>query len=200
LYVGGTVPPAIELDPRKKDGAPRDTNDVFVAMLNAGSGSMEFLRQIDSHRDDELFGMAINPATSSVIISANARDFSSGENVIFTMDVNPMGNHEWEKLAPGSDPITGKAAPKSDSSGTFTAGNATTTDPPKGDNADDWTIVAAVTIPAVIIVVLTFYYFCCLSAAQVPLDYPDIPTHGNAAEDTELQVVTTEGGEERNIV
>ena len=60
--------------------------------------------------------------------------------------------------------------------------------------------VFVVTVPAVILLVMTFYYFHFHSTAQVPLDYPDDPTFGNAAEDTELQLTPTETGEDRVVV
>ncbi|KAL3930863.1 MAG: hypothetical protein SGBAC_011578 [Bacillariaceae sp.] len=190
LYVGGSVPPGILLDNRKSE-ASKETHDIFVAKLSATSGDVEFLRQIDSLRDDELIGMAINPSNQHVLLSANARDFATGKTVIFTMDMDQDGNNDWEALAPGIDPFTGLNAetttPPTVADTPASAGDEDAD--PEGGDSDDWVIAAAISIPAVILLVVTCYYFCFVSTAQVPLDYPDDPTYGNAAEDTELEVV-----------
>ncbi|CAJ1970166.1 unnamed protein product [Cylindrotheca closterium] len=186
LYVGGSAPPGIELDERKvpKNEAVDTTHDIFVAKFNAETGVREFLRQIDSHRDDELIGMTITPSNQNLLLSANARDFATGETIIFTMDMDSEGNYDWEKLAPNIDPITGASIASSAS------------DSNEEDNSDDWLVAVAIAVPVIILLAITCYYFACLSAAQVPLDYPDNPTHGNAAQDTELQIV----GESATVV
>lgn len=106
LFVGGIVPSGITLEENNLQ-VTADTDDIFIASFNAYNGEMIFLRQIDSHREDQLVGLDINPSSGEIFLTANAWDFSEGYTNLYVLSINEKGDHAWQNLSTGQDPITG---------------------------------------------------------------------------------------------
>ncbi len=107
LYVGGTVPSDKRLDYRT-NMAVTGTIDIFASVYDAITGDVKVVRQIDSHRDDELVGMEIHPESGDVYITANAWDMATGTTNLYALSMDSSGDHAWQNLAAGQDPITGE--------------------------------------------------------------------------------------------
>jgi hypothetical protein len=201
LFVGGIVPPGIQLDnPNGNSNSPAtETVDIFTAMFNAVTGDMAFVRQIDSHRDDQLVEMLVNPADLSVILVVNARDFEEGTNDLAVMSVGQQGQHDWQNLSPGIDPFGGQTGP------------ATVEDPPSSIHqeappTEAWIIVVAIVVPVALLFCLVVYYFCSRrSSSSVPLVVPlvvplDHPSEGPSAPEDNFEIAITPSGDERKVV
>ena len=88
LYVAGTVPPGVVLDDpnNSKGGKPSDTRDVFVALFYPDLGEMAWIRQIDSHRDDDLIGIGFD-GVSNVLITVNGKNTNDGNNALYVLSL-----------------------------------------------------------------------------------------------------------------
>jgi hypothetical protein len=206
LFVGGIVPPNIQLDyPNSNSDFPlTETFDVFTAMFNAVTGDMAFVRQIDSHRDDQVVEMIVNPRDLTVILVINARVFEEGTNDLVVMSVDQQGQHDWSNLSPDIDPIGGQTGP------------VTIEDPPSSSiqqeesPTEDWIIVVAIVVPVALLFCLAVYYFCSRgSSSSVPLDPSSglpLPSEGaSEPEDTpepedNFEVAMSPSGDDRKVV
>jgi len=110
IYVGGQVPKGISLkeDTTRKQ-RPSKTQDLIVAVVNATDGSIEWTRQVDSHKTDHLANVLLTG--NELIVVGNSLDFEKGLCDIYTFSVSTAdGSYDWQGLPPNADPIHGNAA------------------------------------------------------------------------------------------
>ena len=106
LYVGGNVPVGVKLDDHTSESLS-DTVDIFAISFNAKTGNINFIRQIDSHRDDQLVAIEIQPTSGELHLTANAWDFKNDATHVYLLSMSKQGKHYLQNLAPDEDPITG---------------------------------------------------------------------------------------------
>eukprot|EP00980_Cylindrotheca_fusiformis_P011151 scaffold2557_cov121-Cylindrotheca_fusiformis.AAC.34 len=188
-YIGGTVPAGMQLEKPNGNEKGKKTVDIFVALFNAATGEMTFIRQIDSRRDDHIAIMDVNAITNDLVVMANAKDFGEGTNDIYVMQIDKEGHHDWADLPYDIDPIDGRV-PSPPLMGI---------DPPtKKDDEDDWITTVAILVPLSIFFFLAMYYVCTNHwSSKVPM----APTVDGAPppEDNE-EVVTSPAGDNLKLV
>ena len=160
LYVAGTVPPGVVLDDpnnnNSKGGKPSDTSDVFVALFYPDLGEMSWIRQIDSHRDDDLIGIGFD-GVSNLLITVNGKNTNDGNNALYVMSIdNDDGKHDWQFLPQGKDPLETIAIRPN----------------------DFWTIIVAIIIPLLILVILTVYYFRDKNKQRPKIEETEVDVQG----------------------
>ena len=127
VLVGGTVQPkTVQLAPRNGNTnaytEQKASVDIVVVKLDKGNGVTQFIRQIDSHRDDQLVNMELSSSQGdrAVYLTANAWDLESNAgdssngngdggitNSLYVLSIDETGDHDWYNIEPTIDPITG---------------------------------------------------------------------------------------------
>lgn len=156
LYVGGHVPPGLVLDPPNSvsNRKASDNTDIFISLFSPETGTLKWVRQIDSLREDQLVNMVINVNTV-LFLTANAMDSQKGTNDVFLLTVTPAGVHDWQNIGEGVDPIEGAfdtASPDNNSGGDKT-------EEPVQKTVGDWVIPVAIAVPVLLLFALICYYF-----------------------------------------
>lgn len=194
LFVGGIVPPLMQVDSPNgnSEAEPTETIDIFTALFSAATGEMAFIRQIDSHRDDQIVGMVVNPASLNAILTVNARDFEEGTNDVYVMSIDQQGDHDWHNLPSGMDPIEGNIAPP--------PAEASPTLVPKSEEDDDQRIiVVAIVVPLVLFFCVAMYYWCTRqSSSSVPLG--QINVEGAPSPQDNVAVAKSPAGDDLKLV
>jgi hypothetical protein len=146
LYVGGRVPAGVTVnDPTRTYTS--DTEDIFVSYMDAETGGIVWLRQIDSRRDDRLTAVLINQVGNLMIVGS-AMDLVSGVISGFINSVVlQSGYHDWQDLPFDSDPLG------------FSFGDEDVIETSSGDDDDNKTtvIVVAVVVPVVLLLLVAVY-------------------------------------------
>jgi hypothetical protein len=146
LYVGGHVPAGVTVDDPTRTYTS-DTDDVFVSYVDAGTGGIVWLRQIDSRRDDRLTGLLINQVGNAMIVGS-AMDLDASVSTTFINSVLlQSGYHDWQLLPSDSDPFR------------FSFGDEDAIEESSGNDDDNKTtvIVVAVVVPVVLLLLVAFY-------------------------------------------
>ena len=139
-----------------KGGKPSDTRDVFVALFYPDLGEMAWIRQIDSHRDDDLIGIGFD-GVSNLLITVNGKNTNDGNNALYVMSIDyDDGMHDWQFLPQGKDPLETIAIHPNDS----------------------LTIIVAIMIPLLILVILTVYYFRDKNKQRPKIEETEVEVQG----------------------
>ena len=189
LFVGGMVASGTHLEEKTYQDLS-DSIDVFVAHFDAYDGEMSFLRQIDSHRDDQLVGLKIHPISGEAFLTANAWSSDKDTVNLYILSISQQGAHGWQNLEAGEDPITGMipTRPEDDP----ITGMIPTQPPveerpsdPSNDNKknDNATIIAAITIPLFVIVVVMTGYFHRKPDKEIIFDDLELDTNAEEISD-----------------
>lgn len=155
IYVAGHVPKGVSL---KADTTrlqqPSNDQDLFLSLVDAKDGSVQWTRQFDSRKPDHLAGIS-RMSTGDLIVMGNSMDFDRGVSDIYVASVSLAdGFYDWQGLPPDADPIRGDMTPDSDA--TFPPGMF---DPDKGygnsqENENQTTIIVVATVVPVLVFVI----------------------------------------------
>jgi outer membrane protein assembly factor BamB len=174
LFVGGSIPPGGQIHYTEAQSTT-NTVDIFVALFDAYDGEMRFTRQIDSHRHDQLVRIEIHTASGDAYLTANAWDFTQGTTNLYVLSIDEQGEHAWQSLASGEDPITGRVPTKPtendhnnvlEPSPIIPVDNQTLS----VDEDNRGAIAVAIAVPVIILFGLLAYSFCGKNNEKEPTD------------------------------
>eukprot|EP00934_Nitzschia_sp_Nitz4_P007871 Nitzschia sp. Nitz4//scaffold41_size133979//115607//117574//NITZ4_003370-RA/size133979-snap-gene-0.110-mRNA-1//1//CDS//3329551539//7861//frame0 len=155
VYVAGNVPAGVLLDDSTRTSAS-DSQDVFVSLLDASSGSIEWTRQIDSQREDIMANIVYSSSADQLILTGNALDRDQESNYVYTLTVeHSSGDHDWQSLGEDEDPLGLSVTDSPASSPSSSPEQSPTSSPShsKAELEEENIAIAAVLIPVIAVFV-----------------------------------------------
>lgn len=173
VVVGGNAESSEKQAPRNGNDAYTGpaTQDLVLVELDKRTGETSYIRQLDSHRNDQLVKLELRGGAGSqkdtVYVTANAWDWEAQptpSNDLFIITMDSTGDHQWLNIEPELDPITmlkdGTYA--SDNEGEGNPNNPSTNGIDKNDDQNNSFKTTAIVLPIVLVVLVAVFSFLIL--------------------------------------